>query len=200
MKSLLFLTLNNRPAPDPSSLVKTHLAQALSAWESENIVKRTAVHSTPLPTSSPPPQDSGSGEAPRSEASHNHLDSTPPKVLVVESSGDTSEVLRTILERRGIKVLNTEEHRDGLALMREHLPRVTVLDLDSESEAFAEYQQQSNSLTASLVVLGTVKPSELGSFPSEQIIDKPYHYGELIRTIEAMVREEHVQSIARRAS
>ena len=58
-----------------------------------------------------------------------HLCPTNQGIAIVDSTGETSEVLRTVLERKGLKIFATTEAREGLALLRQHHPQVTVLDV-----------------------------------------------------------------------
>ena len=44
-----------------------------------------------------------------------HTDS----VLIVDRSAESREVLRTLLERRGIRTLETNEAREGLQILRD---------------------------------------------------------------------------------
>ena len=117
-------------------------------------------------------------------------------VLIVDRSGDTRNVLRTILESRGMNILEAKQGSEGLELLREQHPRVVVLDLEVEEGDSAElqgaFEDESRRNETSLVVLGRVKGanrSDDGGNPHEprHIIEKPYHYGPLIRTIEQLL-------------
>ena len=110
-------------------------------------------------------------------------------VLLVDQSVETREVLRTILERRGAQILETSQAREGLELLRTHRPTVTVLDLgahDADNEEIRDgYADEPDT---SLVVLGMAKRYKT-QLPSARVVQKPYHFGPLIRTIEALLNE-----------
>lgn len=118
----------------------------------------------------------------------------PASVLIVDSTGETSEVLRTVLERKGLRILAAKEADEGLALVREHQPSVTILDLEAErAEDSSLCQTYDHETNANLVVLGRL-PRESGAVPRHRVVAKPYHYAPLIRTIESLV--EQVQAKA----
>ena len=124
-------------------------------------------------------------------AEKNH---SPGSVLIVESSGETSEVLRTILEPRGLRVLSTTEASDGLTLLREHQPNVTILDVESQTEdARLLCSQYDAEAGRSLVVLGKV-PGTFKRKPRGRIVAKPYHYAPLIHTIEELVEQSYAKA------
>lgn len=105
-------------------------------------------------------------------------------VLIVDGSQDTREVLRAVLERRGLHIWETSEAAKGLELARAHHPRVIILDLETADgqRLRAEYDAQSATEQAHLVVLGEWSRPDDG----RQSVAKPYHYGPLIRTIEQL--------------
>ncbi len=118
--------------------------------------------------------------------SSNH--ENPRRVLIVDASKDSRDVLRTILERRGVRILEAQEARRGLEVLREYHPDVVVLDLESSSaddEAVqAAYDFEVESSNASLVVLGNLRAH---GTTGSHVVHKPYHYGPLIRKIEQLV-------------
>jgi len=109
-------------------------------------------------------------------------------VLVVDEYAESSEVLRTILELRGVNVLEARAANTGLAVMRAEHPRVVVLDLDDVSAGDAKIQSAFEDETrrgeSSLVILGKAR---ISGTPRGQVIEKPYHYGQLVRTIERLL-------------
>ncbi len=107
-------------------------------------------------------------------------------VLIVDRSEETREVLKTALERRGLRTFAASRGGRGLELARRHHPDLIVLDLeldDSDPETFAE---QSRADKAPLVVLGSVRREPLGISEAE-FVAKPYHYGPLVRRIEELL-------------
>ncbi|MFV1967026.1 MAG: response regulator [Pirellulaceae bacterium] len=112
------------------------------------------------------------------------------RVLIVDESAECREVLRTLLERRGVSTCEASEARQGLTLMREQCPDVVVLDMDSRSAdddvVRREYDRHSRDQHTALVYLGVARrrPDES---PPGCAISKPYHYAPLIRTIEQLL-------------
>ena len=111
-------------------------------------------------------------------------------VLVVDRSEETREVLTTALERRGCRIFAASRARRGLELARQHQPDLIVLDLEvdgSPPEVVCEpFARETAQRQTPLVVLGGVgrgKPA----LQAAEIVPKPYHYGPLIRKIEALL-------------
>jgi len=111
-----------------------------------------------------------------------------PSVLIVEPSADEREVLRTVLERRGLRIWEAAGVERGLELARKHHPEVIVLDADanrSGNESIqAEFDATSTDQHSSLIVLGRISRDR--SLPAGQVIAKPYHFGPLIHKIEQL--------------
>jgi len=116
----------------------------------------------------------------------------PPRdrVLIVDQSEDSREVLCTALERRGVQTLEASCARRGIELARQHHPRVIVLDLEADAagdeRVQAQYDAESKDHDARLVVLGRTARYER-TLPKDRIVPKPYHYAPLIRTIERLL-------------
>lgn len=113
----------------------------------------------------------------------------PSRVLLFDSSPDTSEVLRMVLERRGIRILEASELEDGLRIARSQQPDLIVLDTEDVPQGAAiraAFAEESRKSRAALLILGRVDARE--SLPDcGRVIAKPYHFGPLIRTIEQIV-------------
>ncbi len=109
-------------------------------------------------------------------------------VLVVDEYSESVEVLRTILERQGVSVLEARAADTGLEVMRTAHPRVVVLDLEDTANDDATIQSAFEAETlrnaSSLVILGKAR---MTGNSQGQVIDKPYQYGQLIRTIELLL-------------
>jgi CheY-like chemotaxis protein len=114
--------------------------------------------------------------------------SQSPSVLIVEPSADDREVLRTVLERRGLRIWEAAAVEQGLELAREHHPDVIVLDAEAnhagDESIQAEFDAISSEQTSSLIVLGRISRDR--SLPASQVIAKPYHFGPLIHKIELL--------------
>ncbi len=113
-----------------------------------------------------------------------------PSVLIVDRSEETREVLQIALQRRGVRTLAADRARAGLELARRYHPDLIVLDLEvdgSGPEALcAPFLEQSHGGRPALVMLGAMRRTD--SQPLDgRVVPKPYHYGPLIRTIEAVL-------------
>jgi two-component system cell cycle response regulator len=110
-------------------------------------------------------------------------------VLIVDRSEETRDVLRTALERRGLRVLAASRARRGLELLRRHHPDLIVLDLDlvgeSSEQTCARFAGVASEQESDLVVLGSRRPPIAGQ--EGEFVRKPYHYGPLIRRIEQLL-------------
>ena len=96
-------------------------------------------------------------------------------VLIVDASEDCRDVLRTLLERRGVRTNEATEVEQGLEMISQHQPRVIVLDLDHETHDDEQlpvlYQQCAERQDAALVILGRARA--LGdAYPPERILAK----------------------------
>ena len=121
---------------------------------------------------------------------HSPTSSPPARVLVVDQSDDTRNVLRTVLERQGIEFLEALTASDGLKLLRQHRPNVVVLDLESDAtesaKLQAEYGRELAAQQAQMVILGNLQHVETAK--SVHRFLKPYHYRCLVQEIERLVQ------------
>jgi PleD family two-component response regulator len=133
-------------------------------------------------TNEPAISEVSSSETPQSSA----VDQ--PSVLIVDSSADNREVLRTALARRGLRVFQAEDAEDGLKIAVEQRPDVVVLDLDSDQEESVAYREQfaehARDSEESVIVLGRVRRGPV--FTGGHVMSKPYHYAPLVHTIERL--------------
>lgn len=113
--------------------------------------------------------------------------------MIVDPSDESREVLRTVLERRGVSILEARRGAEGLKILQNQHPDVTVVDLEADQDGSGSlviaYHNASASEETSLVMLGRVSAAPT-SRDGSQVISKPYHYGPLIRTIEQLL-ERH---------
>ena len=111
------------------------------------------------------------------------------RVLLVDESADSRQVLRTILERGGVEVHEADRAARGLKMIRQHSPDLVVLDLESQApEDCDACREASKEIQSSLVVLGTFPRRQL-VHNDEQRVAKPYHFAPLIRTIQTMLKD-----------
>ena len=121
-------------------------------------------------------------------------------VLIVDRSEESRDVLRTILEKRGVNILEAKQGVEGLELLRELHPSLVVLDLE-EDEGDSEglrgrFEDESRRHETPLVLLGRVKGEKRSENADKapdvrHIVEKPYHYEPLIRTIEQLLRQHN---------
>ena len=111
-----------------------------------------------------------------------------PSVLIVDSSAENREVLRTALGRRGLTVFEAEAADQGLELAREHHPDVIVLDLEEkrhgQAAAGQQFADEADASGSRLIVLGKIRRGPV--FTGGHVISKPYHFAPLIHTIEQL--------------
>jgi hypothetical protein len=106
------------------------------------------------------------------------------RVLVVDGLSETEEVLRAVLEPRGLMVdrirsTGTEE------LAAKRRPSVMVLHVDEEPATTAPPAGWQN---VPRILIGAAKVSDACNCPTaEHHLEHPFQYGELIRTIERLL-------------
>ena len=112
----------------------------------------------------------------------------PASVLIVDSSVDNREVLRTALGRRGLTIWEAEDSSDGLELARQHHPDVILLDVEADpaqsTPAHDEWRAVAHDDGSCLILLGAFRRASQS--PSECLIAKPYHFAPLVHTIEQL--------------
>ncbi|MBI3464585.1 MAG: response regulator [Planctomycetes bacterium] len=124
---------------------------------------------------------------------------TKRSVLVVDEMPETREVLRTVLQRRGVEIIEATEGDQGLRLAQQHRPDLIVLDLQVESacpqSTFDGFEHQSQTHHTPLVVLGNAR-RDRALLPGGEFVSKPYQYGTLIRKIEELLDQRVDSDVA----
>jgi CheY-like chemotaxis protein len=119
-----------------------------------------------------------------------HSVNASPRVLIIDRSAESREVLRTLLERRGLSALEAARPEQGLALTRRQPPDLIVVDVDSDQSSNGRGVENlcdaAGRTDTPIVILGTLRGSR-DQLPAEQIVAKPYHYGALIRKIDDLL-------------
>jgi CheY-like chemotaxis protein len=124
-------------------------------------------------------------------------------VLIVDRSEESRDVLRTVLENRGVNILEARQGAEGLELLREQRPSVVVLDLEVDASDSVElqdaFEDESRRNETSLVLLGKIRGAGQSvcsdsTTEAKHVIAKPYHYAPLIRTIEQLLNEHEAVS------
>ena len=113
-----------------------------------------------------------------------------PRVLIVDEQEETRQVLRTVLERRGMQILEASRADRGLELARHHHPNLIVMDVElqtaSAPDVSAGFAAETAEHDTPVILLGAVRQG--ASRPrSGEVVSKPYHYGLLIRKIEELL-------------
>lgn len=113
-----------------------------------------------------------------------------PSVLIVDPSEETREVLKTALERRGVRTLSAGHIRPALRLIKEHSPDLVVYDLEASGGTLDGdlpiLQTGEAGAAPRLLVLGSFRRPH-ASQEGCDFVAKPYHYGPLIRRIEELL-------------
>jgi DNA-binding response OmpR family regulator len=111
-------------------------------------------------------------------------------VLVVDKCPELREILRTLLERRGVTTIEARRAEHAIELATRYQPDVIVLDAESD---YSELRNATGQLCAAasrndtpIVILGKVS-GHCSSDLAAQFLSKPYHYGPLVRKIESLL-------------
>ncbi len=112
------------------------------------------------------------------------------RILIVDPSLDSRQVLRTLLERRGARIWETARIRHACQLARRERPDVIVLDGDGRNRTSGEALEDLNGFASRsstpIVVLGTLQ-RHISPLTTGHFVSKPYHYATLIRRIEELL-------------
>lgn len=113
-----------------------------------------------------------------------------PSVLIVDRQEETRQVLRTVLERRGLQILEATRADHGLELARHFHPDLIVMDVElqaaSAPDISAGFEAETAANDTPVILLGSVRQVS-GRLATSQTLPKPYHYGLLIRKIEELL-------------
>lgn len=110
------------------------------------------------------------------------------KVLIVDPSEDTSEVLRLVLERHGFRAVVAGTLGESAQLLERFRPDVIVVDEEAGQHPSAASARQTfvNSALrsgAKILVLGRLSLSETRQDGAIAHLGKPYHYRQLVGKI-----------------
>ncbi|MGQ0634969.1 MAG: hypothetical protein ACT4QC_10185 [Planctomycetaceae bacterium] len=108
-------------------------------------------------------------------------------VLVVGDQIETAEVLRAVLEPRGLTVERARGATVDPFVGGPQRPRLVVVDAD----AVADHQMSADHWQKTpLIIVGTVPESSFGRDADDahvRRLSKPFHYADLIRAIDSLV-------------
>lgn len=112
------------------------------------------------------------------------------RVLIVDQSAESREVLRTLLERGGATTIEARRPDQAVELARLHQPDLIVYDVESDRSrrgaAGDALEDAATRTDTPIVILGRVSPPN-DQIRGRQFVSKPYHYGPLIRKIEDLL-------------
>ncbi|MGD9646213.1 MAG: response regulator [Pirellulales bacterium] len=118
--------------------------------------------------------------------------SASPRVLIVDESNETRQVLREVLQSQGMQILEADRADEGLALARCEHPDLIVLDLELQhgaaQQVSASFAATSHDRQTPLILLGTARVRRTAA-PEGEFVQKPYHYAPLIRKIEQLLAD-----------
>ncbi len=113
-----------------------------------------------------------------------------PRVLIVDESADSREVLATLLARTGATTLEARQPHQAIELTRQEHVDLIVFDAESDRTASGSGSDDLKAAASRngtpIVILGTVRSTKKRP-TSGQFISKPYHYGQLINKIEGLL-------------
>ncbi len=116
--------------------------------------------------------------------------SAKARVLIVDASRESRDILRTLLDRQGTEILETAQIQAASAIADREQPDLIVCDADSDqspaNEATHQLARLASRSAIPIVVLGTV-PREFWPLSGENLVPKPYHYAPLLRKIEGLL-------------
>jgi DNA-binding response OmpR family regulator len=114
------------------------------------------------------------------------------RILIVDASSESREILRLLLERKGLEAFEASDSDRASQLVQQRQPHLIIYDMDSDlcppSQTCLDLQQAATRSNIPIVVLGTAKRPE-GPTVAGQFVTKPYHYAPLIRRIEELLAE-----------
>lgn len=112
------------------------------------------------------------------------------RVLIVDASRESRDILRTLLNRQGTEILETSQIQAAGTITDREQPDLIVCDSDSDltpdNTATRELALLASRSAIPIVVLGTVR-RDFKALTDGDLVSKPYHYGPLIRKIEGLL-------------
>jgi len=116
--------------------------------------------------------------------------STKARILIVDASRESRDILRTLLNRQGTEILETGKFQSAGAIVDRQQPDLIVCDADSDrspaNTATHALARQATRSDIPIVVLGTVQ-RDFRPLSGGNLVPKPYHYAPLLRKIESLL-------------
>src|SRR5690606_30694267 len=108
------------------------------------------------------------------------------RVLIVDRSAESREVLRTLLERTGKATIEASGPEEAASLAESLRPHLIVYDVDSDPTPEGDGSRRLNDAATRtdtpIVLLGRFSRTNPPLGVRDQLA-KPYHYGHLLRKI-----------------
>ncbi len=103
---------------------------------------------------------SGQNEKPLILLAYNILPMPAKRILIIEDDAKLAELVRLYLERDGYRITIAHDGREGLALARQRLPDLVILDLMLPGLAGGEILKQLRSESPVPIIMLTAKATE----------------------------------------
>lgn len=119
-----------------------------------------------------------------------------PTVLVIDDQKETVRLIESILATRKIETISAPKAQEGLALMRQHLPDVVIMDLLlPEIDGFTAIEMMKDdedlqdipviAITAASIAHTHERLREVGA---DAFIGKPFQIPQLINLVERFIK------------
>lgn len=120
-------------------------------------------------------------------------------ILIVDDEPDLTELVKTVLQKKGYKTLVAENGIRAVELAQKHIPTLILLDIMMpELDGFAVCQKlRDNFYTSHIPIIVLTCREELESkikgltIGADDYVTKPFNFSELIARIKAVLRRTH---------
>jgi DNA-binding response OmpR family regulator len=132
------------------------------------------------------------------------MEDTTRRIVYIEDEYEMIDLVRLILERKGYEVSGAIGGRDGLAMVRQELPDLVLLDLMMpDMDGWEVYQQmRAEEATREIpVIILTAKAQSIDKVLALHIakvddyISKPFSPQELIDSVESIFAKQEAASV-----
>ena len=112
------------------------------------------------------------------------------RVLVIDGLSETEDVLRAVLEPRGLRVDSIRGARNEQTPTRAGAPSRPDVLVVHEDEYVGE-SRDGNWAGVPRVIIGTARIPESKSSSGDRYLQQPFQYGDLIRAIDGFLAEKN---------
>lgn len=126
-----------------------------------------------------------------------------PRVLIIDSSPDSCEVMRTVLDRRGVDATTACSKKQALEAAREATPALVVVDVESLPDAQDLCQDLvlvAKARQFPIVWLGDGDRNAASDANLQHRLRKPYQYSALLHKIERLLSASAAPDCAAQAT